>query len=809
MLLSEYVVFEANNKKVNSYNGQYVLGTLPTDGTCVDDLENIANIINEDDLVIVDGEWGTVDDVSIGDIITEVSATIGHYWMVNTNDTYDVFNVMYEDSSNGYEALFVCLNDEDYRITEDFIAFEGANNGSEVSHDKLMVKLSDNEYTGHEVTTYYNYLGIPVMIEFGDIDHNNVRRQGVYAVTSDGVWVEDEDDIFYISLVGQDNVELDYSTTSTVTIDEVGRHLTSNDKYRDKASFVWVEFEEDGETIKTMVELRDGLTSGDPACFLCKYDIVELQEEALLDGKKLGNTGYNVAASAYFFETTLYKNFNDIITGYETEVINKRDEFDGYWIPEGTLLAVDENGKIRYLFMSREEYNLARSEFYAVTSNGMWSEGQGEGRIWNVKLVGRDGAEDTYSTTTDVIIDEMDDNLTSNSGLYREKTSFIWAEHDDVGNIKTIVELRDGLTSGDPACYLGKYEIVELQEDAMIDGKKLGNTEYTVAASAYFYEATACRNDDGEITGYEVEVTNKRDEYDGYRMPKGTLMAIDENSKVKFFFICEEDSNIAWGRVSSINYTKMIVEIDGTNATKLGENSADGAAKGDLVGYRLNEAGDTVTVVTVIKPENFNDDDFMIVDGNVDDEDIEEGEIPLVGGGRYDKDAVGNQIKDYKIVVVTLKKDSDGKVSIKSANTLGECGFDELESRLANWDRFFVDDENETIFVLHGVFDKYAICIDGIIKKGILGDIDFDTQTTIIDVRLLLQSVVGAGNNPTWTLTDKRIMDIDGNDGIDVLDVRLLLQEILNPQGSEPDPTDEPVESEPATETEPAIVPAP
>ena len=60
------------------------------------------------------------------------------------------------------------------------------------------------------------------MIEFGDIDHNNVRRQGFYAVTSDGVWVEDEDDIFYISLVGQDNVELDYSTTSTVTIDEVG-----------------------------------------------------------------------------------------------------------------------------------------------------------------------------------------------------------------------------------------------------------------------------------------------------------------------------------------------------------------------------------------------------------------------------------------------------------------------------------------------------------------------------------------------------------------------------------------------------------
>ena len=369
--------------------------------------------------------------------------------------------------------------------------------------------------------------------------------------------------------------------------------------------------------------------------------------------------------------------------------------------------------------------NSKNAGFYAVTSNGAWGEGSSDGRKFNIKLVGQDGVEDTYTTTTTAKWDPENTELIDNSKTYKDQATFVWAKFDDNNeNIKTVVELRGGLEKADPedkdAVYEGKYAIVELEADSVIDGKKLGETEYTVAASAYFYEATAVKNDDNDVTGFDVEVTNKRDDYDGYKIPAGSLLAVDENGKVKYVFIrAESDSKLVWGRVAAINYNKETVEIDGESATKLNEKSEPDAAKGDLVGYTTNKAGDKVKIVVVIKAEGLSDDNegMMIVDGNVDDEDIEEGEIPLVGGGTYDKDDVEKQIKKYKIVVVTLKKDSDGKVSIKSTNTLGECGFDELESVLANWDRFYVDEDNRTIFVFHGVFDKNAEMEDGMVSK--------------------------------------------------------------------------------------------
>ncbi len=378
------------------------------------------------------------------------------------------------------------------------------------------------------------------------------------------------------------------------------------------------------------------------------------------------------------------------------------------------------------LHFGEVDKNSKNAGFYAVTSNGAWGEGSREGRRFNIGLVGQDGVEDDYVTATTVKIDEVNDDLTSNTDVYREQATFVWAKFDDNNEeIKTLVELRDDMTSGDPELYTSKYDIVELKEDALVDGKKLGNTEYTVAASAYFYEATAVTDDDNNVTGFEVEVTNKRDDYDGYTIPAGSLLAI-ENGKVKYVFIrAESDSKLVWGKVDAINYNKETVTIVGESQMKLNDKSEKDAAKGDLVGYTTNKAGDKIKIIVVVKPENLSDDELMIVDGNVDDDDREEGIIPVVDGDDYDKDDVEKQIKKYKVVKVTLKKDSDGKVSINSVETMGECGFDQLEDVINDWDRFVIDEENRVIFVFHGVFDKNAELEDGMVsKKGAAADPD-------------------------------------------------------------------------------------
>jgi hypothetical protein len=243
--------------------------------------------------------------------------------------------------------------------------------------------------------------------------------------------------------------------------------------------------------------------------------------------------------------------------------------------------------------------------------------------------------------------------------------------------------------------------------------------EYTVAKSAIFFEDVYY----SDLAEHDVEVSYGRDEYDGYTLPAGTLIARkanEEDAKVKYVFIpAVSDSNIEWGKLININMSKETVEIAGSTATKLGENSEE-ACRGDLVGYTTNNTGDTARIVKVITPVDFSDtnDGTYIVDGNIDEADDDEDIIPVYEGADLDKNEIGKTIKNFKIVVVTLKKDkSTGEIEIVSVNTEENKGFDALKEVAVDWDRIVIDEENKVIFVLHGVFDKNAELEDGVVSK--------------------------------------------------------------------------------------------
>jgi len=380
--------------------------------------------------------------------------------------------------------------------------------------------------------------------------------------------------------------------------------------------------------------------------------------------------------------------------------------------------------------------NSKNAGFYAITSNGVWGEGGNKGKIYNVEAVGQDGVEAEYKTITGVDIYDEEGLLETNSNTYRDQATFAWFKFDDKKeNIETIVVLEDGLESGEitdsngnTATFSSKYKIAELEDEVQIDGKDLevNGEEYTINKSAYFYEATAIKNDKDKVVGFDVDVTVGRDEYDGYKLPAGTLFAYDPtNNKIKYVFIpAESDSNLSWGKVDQINASKETVKITGSDATKLNEGSVE-AAKGDLVGYSTNKAGDTAKIVEVIEPKYLDDagingNEVMIVNGDIDSDDEEEDIIPVVGSdGDLDKDDIGTTIKKYKIVKVTLKKDrSTGEVSISSVTVSENKGFDELKATASDWDRIVIDEENRTIFVFTGVFDKNTVMEDGVVYKG-------------------------------------------------------------------------------------------
>jgi hypothetical protein len=358
---ASYMVFEADGKKVNIYDEKYVARFLPTEGTYAKSTGVVESDIDDDALVIIDGEWAKVDDVEVGSVYTEVPATSGTYWMVNSESEKTTFDLMFDDKQDWdggkVEVEYLTLADNDMRVAPGFKAYEKENNTAEVPAAKLKVKVKDNDYSDNEVEVFYNYLDLPVRMHFGEVGKN--KNAGFYAVTSNGAPSEGslKGKIYNMTLVGQAGEEEEVSTV--VGIDMPGRLASNTDVYEifdeEGPTFVWAKMDDNGD-VEELVLLEDGVTSGEPEEYKSKYAIASVNEGAKITDKKLATSAgeLTVQKSAYFFEVTAEKNDKDKIETLSVEVTADRSEYEDTALPAGTLVAYDteNDNKIKYVFLA-------------------------------------------------------------------------------------------------------------------------------------------------------------------------------------------------------------------------------------------------------------------------------------------------------------------------------------------------------------------------------------------------------------------------------------------------------------------------
>jgi len=349
-----YVVLEAEGKNIN------VINELPTEGTYATTLNKIkSDIDDEDALVIIDGEWATRDDVEIGMVYTELQASTGTYWMVNSSSDTANFEQLFKDTEKWdgvkKDVWFLSLDDEDVRVVRGNLkAWKGEDNKTSVSLDALEEKPKNNDYSDNEVEVFSNYLGIPVVLHFGDVETNGASN--FYAVISNGAPSEGslKGKVYTMELADSEGATEEYQTVVNASVPEF---LKDNESVysRETPTYIWAKFSDDNEEeIEDIVILANGLKSGDVAkdggaTYKSKYNIIDVSDKKISD-KKLD--GYTVASSATIFEVSATKNDKDVVDGFECEIAT-REDYDGITLPEGTLAAVDTtNNRIKFIFVA-------------------------------------------------------------------------------------------------------------------------------------------------------------------------------------------------------------------------------------------------------------------------------------------------------------------------------------------------------------------------------------------------------------------------------------------------------------------------
>jgi ATP:corrinoid adenosyltransferase len=340
--VNDYVVAEVDGKKVTSYDEEAVIKALPVDATEVEKIKSMESRIDEEALVIIDGEWATREDIEVGDMFTEMTE-FGGYYMVARERVEGAFE-SYTYENDGDEYAFVEVDGEKYRAFEDLLeAFEGEDNDEEVLLADLAVKAKDNKYLDQDVELVLNYLGQVVKMYFGEVSELDAQGD-FYAMTSDGTWYTSSASgkVYHVVLAGVDGEEetYDFATRTYADAYEAGIYASGD------PVFVWAKFNDDNE-IKELHELVSGEVYGD-------YTIEGFSAEIDDDNYLNNATGSKVTASTVVFTVTPVEDEDDIVVGFEVEVSQGADALDG--VTDGLVAFETEatNKRAKFVFVAED-----------------------------------------------------------------------------------------------------------------------------------------------------------------------------------------------------------------------------------------------------------------------------------------------------------------------------------------------------------------------------------------------------------------------------------------------------------------------
>lgn len=341
--VNEYVVVEVDGKKVVTLNDAPVAKVLPTDATEVEKLKSMEKDIDEEAIVIIDGEWATREDIELGDMYTAMDEFGDEYYMVARERVEGTFESLTREKDNE-ENLFIEVDGEKYRSFESTLdgqIYEGEDNDKVVDIADLEAKEKDNKYLDKDVELVLNYLGQVVKVYFGEVSDLDAAGD-FYVVMSNGVWSTSSSSgkQYHIVLTGVDGEEETYDFAKGTVENDIPRALRDEAVYTNgKPVFVWANLNDNGQ-IKTIVVLSDGLTSGED--YKSDLDIFGFSGDLDDDNYLTASNGekYKATASTVVFTATPIEDEDDDtkVVGFEVEVSQGTEALDGV---KGGLLAYD------------------------------------------------------------------------------------------------------------------------------------------------------------------------------------------------------------------------------------------------------------------------------------------------------------------------------------------------------------------------------------------------------------------------------------------------------------------------------------
>ena len=362
----EYVVLEVEGKKATTYSNGDVCAILPKDGKIVEKITSMERDIDEDALVIIDGEWATRTDIEVGDVYTAMDD--GAYYMVSRERVEGTFESLTYTANTQKESYVVEVDGEEYVAFDGILeAYEGTENDEDVTLDEegLMQVAKDNKYIDNEVEVVFNYLGQAIVLYFGDVAEK-ANDGDFYAVTSAGSWSEGSSSgkIWYITLAGLDGEEETYTFKSSAS--KVASEFETDEYGVDgEPLFVWVKFK--GDEIEEMVsinELGDGVVSD------TKYSVAAITDAINDDGYLNDPTeeanGHKATVSTSVLTVTPIEE-DEVVEGFEVEASTGTAALDG--VENGYIIYETESATKRAKFVLVSEDAKSSEKHFGILSD--------------------------------------------------------------------------------------------------------------------------------------------------------------------------------------------------------------------------------------------------------------------------------------------------------------------------------------------------------------------------------------------------------------------------------------------------------
>ena len=256
--VNDYVVALVDGKKLVN------IVVLPTSSTEVEKIRTMENKIDEEDLVIIDGEWAERADIEVGDVYTKVEDLEhldGYFYAVareRENGAFESFTVT--TNKNYADRYSIEVDGNGYTAIEGlFHAYDGEDNDTEVSSTELRKKAKDNKYLDKDVELVFNYVGQVVKMYFGEV--KDLAAEGnFYVLTSDGAWytASSKGREYHVVLAGVDGENNEYGFVSRAAVNGLDNenfsYYTTEEDFN--ALFVHAKMNND-EEIKAWSQLED------------------------------------------------------------------------------------------------------------------------------------------------------------------------------------------------------------------------------------------------------------------------------------------------------------------------------------------------------------------------------------------------------------------------------------------------------------------------------------------------------------------------------------------------------------------------